>query len=147
MVRCRGRISHECLVQLQVVASRGGGGGASIEAGEESLPLIDVSALCEEIGCRMRFLCGLAVAASAAGIEVMGVRHDTAGVYNVVVRLPQASPLAVTALRAACASTALGPVVAGKAEATRQKRQRQEGAVMTMPVAVRVLHLKGVVAA
>ncbi|RNF03497.1 hypothetical protein TraAM80_05669 [Trypanosoma rangeli] len=146
MVRCRGRISHECLVQLQVVTSRGGG-GASKGAGEESLPLLDVSALCEEIGCRMRFLCGLAVAANAAGIQVMGVRHDTAGVYNVVVRLPQASPLAVTALRAACASTALGPVVAGRAEATRQKRERQEGTAMTMPVAVRVLHLKGVAAA
>ncbi|RNF22807.1 uncharacterized protein Tco025E_03122 [Trypanosoma conorhini] len=146
MVRCRERGSRECLVQLQVLTSRGGGGE---EAGAESLPSLDVPALCEEIGGRMRLLCGLAVAADAGGIQLVGVRHDTPGVYNVVVRLPQALPLAVTALRAACAATAMGPLVLGRMAATRQRHQRREdaAAAAATPVAVRVVHLKEVATA
>ncbi|PBJ80515.1 hypothetical protein BCY84_01329 [Trypanosoma cruzi cruzi] len=145
MERCRGKCSRECLVQLQVVTPQKLGGN---EAGEAVLSSsLDMSALCEAIGHKMSVFCGLAVEASAAGLQVEAVRHDTDGVYHVVLRLLQATPLAVTALRASCASTALGPVVGGARRTVRQKNPRQEETAVTTPVAVRVVHLTAVKAA
>ncbi|ORC86024.1 uncharacterized protein TM35_000312100 [Trypanosoma theileri] len=163
MVRCKAARTRDSLVRLHIVAQQEGE-----KEDETSLYELDVSALCEELACRMRLLGGMAVEAPEEGISIVDVhRHqvenhsspsssssvditintpinttiNTIGlsplnVYEVVLRLPQATVLAVATLRAACVSMMEGALVEKK-----RKKKQQEQTVRIVPIAVRVVGL------
>ncbi|KEG09457.1 hypothetical protein DQ04_05191030 [Trypanosoma grayi] len=132
MVRCKSARTKECLAQLHVVA-------APLQ--DEDVLELDVAALCEEIARKMRLLGGLAVEAPVEGLPLVDVRRRGAAVYDVAVRLVQASPLAVAALRAACAAIVEGPLMAvGGRKGTKHQQQQQQQAE-SAAIVVRVVKL------
>ncbi|KAG8346014.1 hypothetical protein ERJ75_001658600 [Trypanosoma vivax] len=137
MVRCKVGRSTSLLVLLHVSVSF-----PEPDCAQE----LDIPSLCTSISERIRFLGGLAVEALEERLSLVeAVRGTSSSIYDgngrntyqVVVRLAHASPLAVEALRAACASMMQGVLLAEK---KGSKTSGTHGA-QSVPVAVRVLKL------
>ncbi|KAH9586214.1 hypothetical protein LSM04_000785 [Trypanosoma melophagium] len=100
-------------------------GGLAVEAPEEAISIVDVHRS--------------SVKGSSSSVYVNNNNSVSfLNVYEVVLRLPQATVLAVATLRAACVTLMEGPLVEKK---RRKKKGRQERTVRMVPIAVRVVKL------